>query len=77
MDDLGQEGIVGTFDGNLYYMNMQEKQLIRIVSRVSQALDDVSIVKFDPCNQAVFMTSSGTESGDVKLFTTATMDQVI
>ncbi len=51
--------------------------MIRLVSRGAPGLDEIGIVKFDPANQAVFLCSSGKDSGEVKLFTTGTLDQVI
>lgn len=77
MDDLNVEGILGTSMGNIFYLNLEAQQLIRLVSRAAPGLDEIGIVKFDPANQAVFLSSSGRESGEVKLFTTSTLDQVI
>lgn len=48
-----------------------------MVTRAAPGLDDIGIVRFDSTNQAVFLSSSGRESGEVKLFTTGTLDQVI
>jgi hypothetical protein len=31
MDELNNEGILGTSEGNLYYINFNEKSLIKIV----------------------------------------------
>lgn len=59
MDDLNAEGIYGTENGSLFYLNIAEKQQIRVVSRIATGLDRVNHVKFDPANQAVFMTSCG------------------
>jgi len=74
MDDLNVEGILGTSMGNIFYLNLEAQQLIRLVSRAAPGLDNIGIVKFDPTNQAVFLSSSGKESGEVKLFTTGTLD---
>jgi hypothetical protein len=76
MDDLNNEGICGTVNGSLQYLNIGENQQIRLVSRVANGLEKVNQVKFDLANQAVFLASSGEMSGDVKLYTTATLDQV-
>jgi hypothetical protein len=35
MDNLNNEGILGTSKGNLYYLNLSERALIRIVSRAA------------------------------------------
>lgn len=80
MDDMNMEGILGTSLGNIYYVNLaaneEERQLIRLVSRASPGLENISMVRFDNTNQAVFLSTSGSESGEVKLFTTGTLDQV-
>ena len=76
LDDLNNEGICGTVNGNVYYLNLSEKQQIRLVSRVANGIDKVNQVKFDPTNQAVFLASNGEISSDVKLYTTSTLDQV-
>ena len=77
MDDLNSEGILGTSNGNIHYVNLQEQQQIRLVSRVSTGLDRVSSVSFDPSNPHLILTSCGASSSDVKVFTTSTLDQVI
>jgi hypothetical protein len=33
MDELNNEGVAGTSNGSLYYLNFSEKLLIRIVSK--------------------------------------------
>ncbi len=33
MDDLNNEGIAGTSNGSLYYLNFAEKLIIRIVTK--------------------------------------------
>lgn len=80
MDDMNMEGILGTTLGNIYYVNLannpEERQLIRLVSRAAPGLDTISMVRFDNTNQAVFLSTSGQYSGEVKLFTTGTLDQV-
>jgi hypothetical protein len=50
MDDLNVEGILGTSMGNIYYLNLEAQQLIRLVSRGAPGLDEIGIVKFDPAN---------------------------
>jgi len=74
MDDLSNEGICGTVFGSLYYLNINDKQQIKLVSRIANGIDKVNQVKFDPANQAVFLASHGEISGDVKLYTTSTLD---
>jgi WD40 repeat protein len=76
MDDLQQEGIVGTTQGNLLYVNFGERQTVKVVSRASESLDSISELVFDPSNPAVFLTSAGDHSNEVKVFATSTMDQI-
>lgn len=42
MDEQNVEGVFGSTDGNLYYMNITEQQIIKIVSRVASGLDHVA-----------------------------------
>jgi 3-isopropylmalate dehydratase small subunit len=74
MDELNVEGILGTSLGNIFYLNLEVNQLIRLVSRASNGLDSVNLVRFDSTNQAVFLSSTGEQSGEIKLFTTGTLD---
>lgn len=48
--------------------------MIRLVTRASENLDHISLVRFDNANQAVFLSTSGKDSGEVKLYTTGTLD---
>ena len=86
MDEKNDEGSLGTSLGNIYYLGMtpptkdgenKEPVLIRLVTRASSSLDLIQTVKFDPTNQAVFLSSSGSNSGEIKLYTTETLDQVV
>lgn len=74
MDNLNNEGILGTSKGNLYYLNLSERALIRIVSRATPTPERISSVEFDTFNQNLFYSSSGEVNGDVKLYTSATID---
>jgi hypothetical protein len=50
MDDLNVEGILGTSLGNIYYLNLQEQVLIKLVSRVCPIMDSIKVVRYDPTN---------------------------
>ena len=50
MDELNVEGILGTSLGNIFYLNLDANQLIRLVSRASNGLDSVNLVRFDTTN---------------------------
>jgi hypothetical protein len=47
MDEQNIEGIFGTSMGNIYYFNFAESQMVRIVTRATAGIDDISTVKFD------------------------------
>jgi hypothetical protein len=36
MDELNLEGIFGTANGNVYYLNFQDKIMIKLISKASQ-----------------------------------------
>lgn len=44
MDNLNNEGILGTSKGNLYYLNLSERALIRIVSRAAPTPERIQAV---------------------------------
>jgi len=48
--------------------------LIKLVSRVSPIMDSIKVVRYDPTNQQVFLTTCGEKSGEVKLYTSMTID---
>jgi hypothetical protein len=69
MDELNVEGILGTSLGNIFYINIQEQVLIKLVSRVSPLMDNIKVVRYDPTNQAIFLSTCGKKSGEVKIYT--------
>ena len=50
MDDLNNEGIVGTSYGSLYYINFTEKLIIKIVNKVYSVQRPVTSLKFSEAN---------------------------
>jgi len=74
MDNLNNEGILGTSKGNLYYLNLSERALIRIVSRATPTPEKIKSVEYDTSNQNVFYSTSGEANGDIKLYTSAKID---
>ena len=48
MDELNNEGLVGTGQGSVYYLNFNEKMMIKIVSKATP--NEVSIVRFQQPN---------------------------
>jgi hypothetical protein len=81
LDDLNNEGIVGTSLGVLYYLNFAEKLIIRIVSKVYGVPKAISSVKFCETNpQLIISNCSNSENKGVhgsalcKVWTSATLD---
>lgn len=88
MDDKNDEGIIGTTNGDIYYINLADQtQLnpdkkfeaakIRLVTRVAPSLEVVQTLRSDPSNSEVVYSSCGINSDDIRLYTTDTMDQII
>lgn len=46
MDDLNNEGVLGTANGGIYYVNFPEKLIIRIVGKAYHLQKEIGIVKF-------------------------------
>ena len=45
MDDLNNEGLVGTSNGSIFYINFAEKMIIRIVSKSHNLQKEISVLK--------------------------------
>ena len=77
MDDQNNEGVIGTAEGSIKYIQFNDEThpCVKLVSKVSPYLDEVSILRFDQ-NQSVFLTSTGKNSGDMKLLTSGMMDHI-
>ena len=48
--------------------------MVKLVSRVSNVMEPVEFLEFDSQNQQVFLTNCGPTKGDVKLYTSTTVD---
>jgi len=77
MDEFNNEGLMGTEAGSIYYINFSEPVLIRLVASNNRNHDAPSFCKFDPYNPAIYMTSCGKKSDELKLFTANNCDQVM
>ena len=77
MDSLNGEGMIGTNQGNIFYVNLNEKAIIKLVSRVAATPDAITNICHDPTNNQVFLTGCGSESSDIKLYASQTVDQVM
>lgn len=74
MDDLNNEGIAGTSNGSLYYLNFTEKLIIRIVSKGYHLQKEISILKVCEKNPSLTLTNCSETGSTVKLWTTNTID---
>lgn len=82
LDDLNNEGIVGTSLGLLYYFNFSEKLIIKIVQKAYGVQRAISSLKFSETNPQLILSnvSNNTENGGstlTKVWTSATLDQVM
>jgi len=84
MDDLNNEGLVGTAFGVLYYINFTDKMIIRIVSKAYTVQKPVTSIKFSEANpQLILSNCCNSESGPangsslVKVWTSQSLDQVM
>jgi hypothetical protein len=86
MEELNNEGIVGTSHGALYYLNFSEKLIIRIVSKAYSVHKPVSSIKFNEQNPQIILSNCCATPSDTahsggstmcKVWTSASLDQVI
>jgi len=80
MDNENLEGIFGTSDGSIYYLSYQDPEnpmQVRLISRVCKNHEKIGVLMYDFFNPNVFLSSCGTSNGDVKLFTSQYVDQII
>ena len=75
MDDLNNEGLVGTAFGTLFYINFDEKLMIRVVSKPYSVQKAITSVKFSEQNSQLIISNicnstDGNGSGIAKVWTT-------
>lgn len=77
MDDQNNEGIIGTTDGSIKYIQFNDEahSVVQLVTKVSPYMDEISILKYDQ-NPNVFLTSVGQSNGDMKLLTSGMLDHI-
>ncbi len=75
-DELNMEGMLGTSLGNIHFVSFNDQILIKLVTRACPTIEPISVIKFDS-TQKLFLSTSGNSNGDVKLYTTETLDQVM
>jgi WD40 repeat protein len=78
MDDSNTEGIVGTDEGYLCYINLTppDKLVIPIVSKPAPSMETIEHVLYDQGNPNVFMASTSKQSGTISLYTSQTIDKI-
>jgi len=81
MDDLNNEGLIGTENGTIYYVNFFDTvdpsmYPIPIVSSNNINRDRISLLKIDPGNPQIFVSNCGQRSGQFKINTITNCDLV-
>ena len=81
MDDLNNEGLVGTENGTIYYVNFFDNvdpslYPIPIVSSNNINRDAISLLKIDPGNPQIFVSNCGQKSAQFKINTIVNCDLV-
>ena len=51
-----------------------DSKKIKLVNRCCPTMDEISTVFIDSSNQNVFLSTCGNNSGDLRLYTTGTID---
>lgn len=76
MDDLNNEGMVGTTSGSIYYVNFNQRIVIKTVASVSEAR--ISAVKLitDGNGAPLFLTGSS-NNANTRVWATQSVDQVM
>jgi len=77
MDDSNNEGLIGTEAGSIFYVNFNEKIVIKLVSSNNNNQSAIDFCKLDPQNSAITVTNCGKKSDELKIFTTNNCDQVM
>ncbi len=74
MDELNNEGIVGTAYGNMYYINFNDDLKIKMISKAYSVQKPITQIKFDDGNPHLIISnvccSEGNGSVIVKVWTT-------
>lgn len=74
MDDLNNEGIAGTVNGSLFYLNFSEKLIIRIVSKAYHLQKEISILRVSEQNPNIFLSNCSETGSTVKIWTKESVD---
>lgn len=76
MDDMNMEGLIGTEEGSIHYVNFQENIVIQLVQSNNKHQDAVNFVQYDPKHEKVFLSSCGEKSDELKVYTAENCDAV-
>lgn len=74
LDPHGEEVMLGSNKGSLYYGILKQDMIVRLISRVTPSAESINSIQFDTSNPHVLLTTCGSESSDIKLFTKDTLD---
>jgi len=78
MDSLNQEGLAGTQDGSIFYLSFKDGDaFVPLIRKLTNSMEKVSQISHVPDGpENVIIGSSGEGSGQVKLMTATTLDQI-
>lgn len=76
MDADNKEGIIGTNQGYICYVHYTDRVIIPLVQKVDPSMEAIRFIDYDMSNNKVFLTSCGDKTSNMKLYTTATIDNI-
>ena len=78
MDDQNNEGVIGTSAGSIKYIqfNDETNSTVKLVSKVTPQIDEITIMRYDWSNPNVFLTNCGKSVGDLELRTAGMLDHI-
>jgi len=78
MDSQNREGLVGTTEGAIYYIDFNNPEnIVPLVRKLTSCLEKASTLKMVPdVTNTVMIAASGEGNGAVKLYTAPNLDQI-
>ena len=78
MDSQNREGLVGTTEGAIYYIDFNNPEnIVPLVRKLTSCLEKASCLKMVPdVTNTVMIAASGEGNGAVKLYTSVNLDQI-
>ena len=77
MDELNEQGLIGTEAGIIHYVNFLDNITVKLVSSNNMNQDSINYAKFDFANPRIFATSCGKRTEELRLFTGENCDEVM